>query len=109
MKKYISLIVILVMILLLWQCTSKKNISAFSSNTEINSDYKIEQVEVKNVHINDRFWLPIIQKVQKKTIAYAIEKCSEEGRFDNFLIAGKVKEGSVRGKCRLTTQMFTKL
>lgn len=87
-------------LLIALQCSSKKS---FHNDSKIipdfsNSDYVVEQVEVKNVHVKDKFWLPIIQKVQKKTIAYAIEKCNEEGRFDNFLIAGKIKGGSVRGQ-----------
>lgn len=55
-------------------------------------------VNIKNVKLTDAFWLPIIKKVQEKTIEYAIHKCEEEGRLDNFLIAGKQKVGAVRGQ-----------
>lgn len=61
------------------------------------SGYPIEPVNIQNVKIKDEFWLPIIQRVQEKTIEYALEKCREEGRFDNFLIAGGKMEGSVKG------------
>lgn len=60
--------------------------------------YNITPVNIKNVKLTDAFWLPIIKKVQEKTIEYAIHKCEEEGRLDNFLIAGKQKEGTVRGQ-----------
>lgn len=59
--------------------------------------YPIEPVNIRNVKVHDDFWLPIIERVQEKTIEYAIEKCKEEGRFDNFLIAGGEMEGSVKG------------
>lgn len=60
--------------------------------------YPIEPVDIRNVKVTDAFWLPIIKRVQEKTIAYAIQKCEEEGRFENFLIAGGQKEGEVRGE-----------
>ena len=59
--------------------------------------YEITPVNIQNVKLTDDFWLPIIKRVQDKTIAYAIQKCKEEGRFDNFLIAGGKMEGKVRG------------
>ncbi|WP_418498221.1 glycoside hydrolase family 127 protein [Flagellimonas sp.] len=61
------------------------------------SGYPIEPVNIQNVKIKDEFWLPIIQRVQEKTIEYALEKCREEGRFDNFLIAGGKMEGGTKG------------
>ena len=64
---------------------------------EPKTGYQIEPVDIQNVKITDKFWLPIIKRVQEKTIAYAIEKCEEEGRFDNFLIAGGKIEGNVKG------------
>ncbi|HQU54277.1 MAG TPA: glycoside hydrolase family 127 protein, partial [Saprospiraceae bacterium] len=61
------------------------------------ADYPIQPVDIRQVKLTDNFWLPIIERVQQKTIAYAIQKCEEEGRLDNFLIAGGKKEGTVRG------------
>ncbi len=60
--------------------------------------YTITPVNIQNVKLTDAFWLPIIKKVQERTIEYAIHKCEEEGRLDNFLIAGKQKEGTVKGQ-----------
>ena len=60
-------------------------------------DYPIEAVPISDVKITDEFWLPIIKRVQEKTISYAIKKCSDEGRFENFLIAGGKMKGEVRG------------
>jgi uncharacterized protein len=61
------------------------------------SDYPIRPVDIRNVKLTDAFWLPIIREVQEKTIEYALQKCKEEGRFDNFLIAGGKMQGEVRG------------
>ena len=61
------------------------------------SDYPIEPVNIQNVKVTDDFWLPIIERVQENTIEFALEKCQEEGRFENFLIAGGEISGNVRG------------
>jgi DUF1680 family protein len=60
--------------------------------------YPITPVDLRHVKLTDRFWLPIVRRVQEKTIPYALEKCRVEGRFDNFLIAGGQMEGDVRGQ-----------
>ncbi|WP_317039167.1 glycoside hydrolase family 127 protein [Zunongwangia mangrovi] len=57
----------------------------------------MEPVNIRNVRLTDDFWLPIIERVQEKTIDYAINKIDEEGRLENFLIAGGAMEGEVRG------------
>jgi uncharacterized protein len=62
------------------------------------NNYPISAVEVKNVVLTDNFWLPKIQLIQDSTIRYAFDKCAEEGRMENFLIAGGVKQGKTRGK-----------
>ncbi|MBU0472963.1 MAG: glycoside hydrolase family 127 protein [Bacteroidetes bacterium] len=62
------------------------------------SDYPILAVGIKNVIINDNFWLPKIQLVQDTTIYYAFGKCDTEGRIDNFLVAGGKKEGACQGQ-----------
>lgn len=74
-----------------------------NSHTKNQSDleaigYPIHPVDIRRVKLADSFWRPIIRKVQDKTIAYAIQKCEEEGRLDNFMIAGGQLEGSVRGE-----------
>jgi DUF1680 family protein len=88
----------------------KKNalllIASFSLSSTINAQnsasknagYPITPVTIKNVKLTDAFWLPIIKKVQEKTIEYAIHKCEEEGRLDNFLIAGGKMKGEVKGQ-----------
>lgn len=67
-------------------------------NKSDENGYLITPVNIKNVRLTDAFWLPIIKRVQEKTIDYAIKKCEEEGRFDNFLIAGGHLEGTVKGQ-----------
>ncbi len=63
----------------------------------MDSGYPIDAVGIREVKMTDHFWLPLIERIQQKTIAYAIEKCEEEGRMDNFLIAGGKMEGPVKG------------
>ncbi|MFM9948248.1 MAG: glycoside hydrolase family 127 protein [Saprospiraceae bacterium] len=60
--------------------------------------YPIQPVDIRQVHLTDNFWLPIVTRIQEKTIAYAIHKCEEEGRFENFLVAGGKKPGTVKGQ-----------
>ncbi len=60
--------------------------------------YPITPVNIRNVKMADNLWLPTIKKVQEKTIDYAIKKCEEEGRMENFLIAGGKMKGETRGQ-----------
>lgn len=66
--------------------------------SENESGYELTPVNIQNVKLNDEFWLPIIRRVQERTIEYALAKCEEEGRFDNFLMAGGKMEGTVKGE-----------
>ncbi|WP_282778239.1 glycoside hydrolase family 127 protein [Phaeodactylibacter xiamenensis] len=59
--------------------------------------YRIAPVDIQHVRMTDDFWLPIIKRVQEHTIVYALDKCEEEGRMENFLIAGGKLEGATRG------------
>jgi DUF1680 family protein len=61
------------------------------------SDYPIHPVDIRHIKLTDEFWLPIVKTVQERTIDYALDKCQQEGRFENFLIAGGMMEGEVKG------------
>jgi DUF1680 family protein len=75
-------------------------ISALSLNLQAQtSDYPVQQVKLNNVELTDNFWLPKIRMIQEVTIPYALEKCEQEGRFENFLTAEKVMHGGT-GKVR---------
>ncbi len=62
------------------------------------ADYPISMVDINRVKICDDFWLPKIQTVQNTTIAFGFDKCRQEGRIENFLIAGRKMQGKTRGK-----------
>ena len=62
------------------------------------SEYPISAVSVKDVMISDSFWKPKIEMIQDVTIRYAFEKCENEGRVENFLVAGGKKRGAYKGK-----------
>ena len=92
-------ILLLAGILFFISCKQKEISETESKNENTNdlASYSIEPVDIKNVKLTDEFWLPIVKRVQEKTIEYAIQKCTEEGRFDNFLIAGGQMKGTVKG------------
>ena len=71
--------------------------STDSVNTKRSEGYPIKVIDIRKVKLTDDFWLPIIKRVQDKTIEYALQKCEEEGRMENFLIAGGVLDGETRG------------
>ena len=74
-------------------CTNQETVAS----NKTSSFYPIQPVLIKNIKLTDSFWLPIIEKVQQKTIQYALDKSAEEGRFENFLLAGGKLKGNVRG------------
>lgn len=78
-------------------CKNKEIVIETVADVATMDGYPIEAINIRNIKLKDEFWLPIIEKVQKKTIEYAIAKCQEEGRFDNFLIAGGEMTGEVKG------------
>jgi len=78
-------------------CQEKTKEQDVASVQEEKAGYQLTPVNIQNVKLTDEFWLPIIKRVQEKTIDYSIQKCTEEGRFDNFLIAGGEMEGTVKG------------
>ncbi len=88
------------LILFLVSCKETKNkvVQSDEKTSALKAGYQIEPVNIQNVKLTDSFWLPIIKRVQEITIQYAIKKCDEEGRFENFLIAGKQKSGTTRGE-----------
>ncbi|HET6555695.1 MAG TPA: glycoside hydrolase family 127 protein [Prolixibacteraceae bacterium] len=62
------------------------------------ADYQLQGVPFNEVKISDHFWLPKIETNRTVTIPASFAKCEEMGRMDNFLIAGGVMEGPVKGK-----------
>ncbi|GLU43919.1 glycoside hydrolase family 127 protein [Allomuricauda sp. NBRC 101325] len=93
--KALKKIGIFTLLVLIFSCKDQK--TEVAQVEEPQTGYKIEPVDIQNVKVTDEFWLPIIKRVQEKTIEYAIAKCEEEGRLDNFLIAGGQMEGEVKG------------
>ncbi len=60
-------------------------------------DYPIDPVNTIHIELTDNFWLPKIKTIQHVTIQYAFNKCKDEGRLENFLVAGGKLEGETRG------------
>ncbi|NIK91448.1 glycoside hydrolase family 127 protein [Mangrovimonas sp. CR14] len=95
--KRINQILIFGVSLLIFNCNTETQVRKVEEPGS-GMGYPIEPVDIQHVKVTDDFWLPIIKRVQEKTIDYAIAKCEEEGRFDNFLIAGGQMKGEVRGE-----------
>jgi len=60
-------------------------------------DYPIAPVPFTEVKLADEFWSRRIETNRKVSIPYAFGKCEENGRMDNFAIAGGLKKGEHRG------------
>jgi len=88
--KTLKFLVLLSTALLLYNCSRPEQ-------TPTPGSYPISSIDIKNVILTDSFWLPKVKLIQDTTIRHAFEKCAEEGRMDNFLVAGKVKGGKTRG------------
>ena len=60
------------------------------------SGYAVQPVDFTRVHLTDDFWQPRLQTNARVTIPFILEKCRQNRRMDNFLIAaGKKKEGKL--------------
>ncbi len=60
-------------------------------------DYPVQPVSFNAVHIADRFWSPRLETNRTVTIPFALEKCEETGRIDNFSRAGGQLGGAFQG------------
>lgn len=61
-------------------------------------DYPITPVDFTKVHITGGFWKSRLDTVSHRTIPYAFAKCEETGRINNFIYAGKIKDGKFQGR-----------
>lgn len=61
------------------------------------TDYPVQPVPFTQVRFTDDFWAARMETNRTVTIPHVFRKCEEEGRMDNFAIAGGLKEGQQRG------------
>ena len=73
-------------------CTVAFSIAIHGQNTA-----QITEVPFTQVQIQDAFWSPRIETNRTVSIPSAFRECEKNGRFDNFAIAGGLKEGEHRG------------
>jgi len=69
---------------------------------------KINEVSFTDVHLTDQFWQPRLETNRTVSIPSAFHECEVNGRFDNFAIAGGLKQGEHRGDFRSTTPTPTR-
>lgn len=56
------------------------------------TDYAIQPVPFTQVHLTDNFWRPRLDTNAAVTIPYILQKCREQNRINNFLVAAGKKE-----------------
>lgn len=95
--KYFNTFLALSVATIILGCSGKREPKQADHPVADQGEYPISPVDIRHVKMTDAFWLPVIKTVQEKTIPYALKKCREEGRFDNFLIAGGEMDGTTRG------------
>jgi len=61
------------------------------------NDYPIAPVDFTRVKLHEGFWKQRVETVHDVTIPFAIQKCKETGRIDNFIFAGGIKKGKFQG------------
>ncbi len=57
----------------------------------------VKEVPFTDIHISDRFWAPRIETNRTVSIPSAFRECENNGRFDNFALAGGLIEGEHKG------------
>lgn len=77
-----------------WISAGAAGLVAFSATMaqQPTSDYAIQPVAFTQVHLTDAFWRPRLETNADVTIPYILQKCREEGRINNFLVAAGKKK-----------------
>lgn len=70
---------------------------AFPPTGHSQTDVPILEVPFTQVRFQDDFWSPRMETNRTVSIPSAFKECEKNGRFDNFAIAGGLKEGEHRG------------
>jgi len=70
-------------------------IAVLPASAQQKKDYPIQPVAFTHVHVNDQFWAPKMQVNATVTIPYTLQKCEDNGRIDNFLMAAHEMEGKL--------------
>mgnify|MGYP000054420703 CR=1 FL=1 len=60
-------------------------------------DYPIVPVPFTAVQLAPGFWQPRLETNRTVTIPFALQKCRDTGRIDNFAVAGKLQDGTFKG------------
>ncbi len=78
----------------LMSCTS----STAGGESQLASDaVHIEPTPFTDVRFTDQFWAARLETNRTVTIPHVFRRCEEEGRMENFAIAGGLREGQQRG------------
>lgn len=65
-------------------------VSAFAQRAK--AELSIEPVPFTTVRFTGDFWVARLETNRKITIPHVFKRCEEEGRMDNFAIAGGIHE-----------------
>ncbi|MBN2166130.1 MAG: glycoside hydrolase family 127 protein [Marinilabiliaceae bacterium] len=88
MTSTIKLISSILGFIIFWGLTT-----SYTKTNNSNTYYPINPIPFTSVKITDNFWTPRILTNYKVTIPIAIDQCYKTGRVNNFLYAGKIKDG----------------
>ncbi|MDQ3440230.1 MAG: glycoside hydrolase family 127 protein, partial [Planctomycetota bacterium] len=66
-------------------------------STESQKASRLRAVPFTAVSVADDFWTPRLETNRSVTIPFALAKCEETGRIDNFAKAGRLMRGEFRG------------
>jgi DUF1680 family protein len=66
-------------------------------STESRSLAQLHPVPFTAVNVTDAFWTPRLETNRRVTIPFALDKCEETGRIDNFAKAGRLRPGEFCG------------
>ncbi len=58
---------------------------------------RLSSIRLTDVRLTDAFWSPRIETNRSVTIPFALARCEETGRIDNFAKAGRLIPGEFRG------------
>ena len=79
------------------QAPDPPSLESGTQRSEACKDYRAKPVPIKDVHFDDLFWAPRMERNRTVSIPAVLKKCEETGRIDNFAKAAGLVKGPYRG------------
>src|SRR5690606_34478028 len=91
--RYFLALPVLSLLLFLVGCNTGPESQENTQTHSVDPGYPITSVDIKHVKLKDDFCPPVVDRIQYKTIGFALVKGDDVVRFENFFIAGGQMEG----------------